>query len=255
MKEINYQFRERFSIVHTPDRWDETRLPKACETVVDGEWVISVPTDADKVIINAARDLEDYFFTSMGISLQLVKGSVTERKKVISYSVDKRLKANSYKFTVTDERIELCGCDSRMAAQAGYFCEDLMNISEAPFIERQSVVRESLFNPRMVHSGYGLDMFPDEHLKNIAHSGISALLVFVKDVDITPHGYQDFNDLCKRAATYGLDVYAYSYLANKLHPSDADAEDFYEKLYGGLFDRCSSVNHASSRARILILWG
>ncbi|MBR7095022.1 MAG: hypothetical protein IKC73_02275, partial [Clostridia bacterium] len=72
----------------------------------------------------------------------------------------------------------------------------------------------------------------------IAHAGISALLVFINDVDITPHGYHDFNDLCHRAAAYGLDVYAYSYLANKMHPDDEGAEEFYENLYGRFFDRC-----------------
>jgi hypothetical protein len=81
-------------------------------------------------------------------------------------------------------------------------------------------------------------MFPTEHLVNLAHVGMSAILIFVNDIDVTPHGYQDFNDICYRANQYGLDVYAYSYLANRKHPEDEDAEEFYENLYGRLFDRC-----------------
>ena len=239
MKEINYEFRQRFSIVHRPDRRDfEKKCPEGF-TEVNGEWCISVPKNADVVLMNAARDLEDYFFTSMKISLRVVYECESENyTKKIVYATDSSIKEHSYRFAVSENEIVLCGTDSRMAAQAGYFLEDLMNLEEGPFVEKQNTVRTSLFNPRMVHSGYGLDMYPTEHLLNIAHSGISALLVFVKDVDKTPHGYDDFNDLCYRAAKYGLDVYAYSYLENKMHPEDEGAYKFYENLYGKFVDRC-----------------
>ena len=241
MSEINYEFRERFSVVHRPDRRDTEKVCPCGYTEVDGDWCITVPDGYDDVTINAARDLEDYFLTSMKVSVRVMKESdshLCEYAKRIVYGTDTSIKEHSYRFAVTENEITLCGCNSRMAAQAGYFLEDLMNLEEGPFVEKQDIVRTSLFNPRMVHSGYGLDMYPTEHLLNIAHSGISALLVFVKDVDITPHGYDDFNDLCYRAAKYGLDVYAYSYLANKLHPDDEGAYEFYEDLYGKFFDRC-----------------
>ena len=225
------------SVVHKPDRYDKTRVPSDNEVVVDSEWYITVPKDADKVLKNAARDLVDYFFTSMDAELKLVR-NIDPRAKKIAYSIDPTLAENSYRFIVCDNEISLIGKDSRMAAQAGYYLEDLMNLAEAPFLSKTDITRTSLFNPRMVHSGYGLDMFPTEHLINIAHAGISSLLVFVKDIDITPHGYEDFNDLCYRAAQYGLDVYAYSYLQNKLAPDEEGAEEFYENLYGRLFDRC-----------------
>ena len=72
MKEINYQFRQRFSVVHRPDRRD---LEKKCPNgfiEVDGDWCITLPKNADAVLMNAARDLEDYFFTSMKISLRVL---------------------------------------------------------------------------------------------------------------------------------------------------------------------------------------
>ena len=239
MKEINYEFRKRFSVVHRTDRRDFEKKCPENYIGVDGDWCITVPCDADEVLINGARDLEDYFFTSMGISLRVVREneSFTYNKK-INYSVDNKLNEYSYRFNVSENEIILCGADSRMTAQAGYFLEDLMNLQEGPFLEKQDLVRTSLFNPRMVHSGYGLDVFPTEHMINIAHSGISSLLVFVKGVDQTPFGYQDFNDLCYRASKIGLDVYAYSYLENKMHPDDEGAYEFYENLYGKLFDRC-----------------
>ena len=238
MAEINYQFRERMAVVHQPDRRDTTRLPTAAEITVTGDYLIAIPREADVVVKNAARDLEDYFFTSMGLSLRVVYEDEAAGAPRIAYGVDAALPENSYRFAVREGNVSLVGCSPRMAAQAGYYLEDLMNLREAPFLEVTDTVRTSLYNPRMVHSGYGLDMYPTEHLLAIAHAGISALLVFINDVDITPHGYHDFNDLCHRAADWGLDVYAYSYLQNKLHPDDEGAEEFYENLYGRFFDRC-----------------
>ena len=236
--ELNYQFRQRYSVVHTPDRRDTSAVAAQNETEIDNSWAITVPNDADTVLMNAARDLVDYFFVSMGISLHLIKESEYTVGARIKYAVDTKLPDRSYHLSVSESEVLLIGQTERLAAQAGYFVEDLMNLREAPFLEHTDTVRTSLFTPRMVHSGYGLDMFPNEHLINIAHSGVDAILTFVKDIDITPHGYQDFNDLCCRAARYGIDVYAYSYLANKLHPEDEGAEEFYEGLYGKLLDRC-----------------
>ncbi len=239
MKEINYEFRKRYSIVHRDDRRDYTKKCPQGYVEVTSDWCITVPDSAGIVLRNATRDLEDYFFVSMGVSLKVIRESEWNgTQKRITYGIDPSIKEHSYRFAVTENEIVLCGTNDKMAAQAGYFLEDVMNLYEGPFAERCDTIRTSLFNPRMVHSGYGLDMYPTEHLLNIAHSGISSILVFIKDVDITPHGYHDFNDLCHRATQYGIDVYAYSYLANKMHPDDEGAEEFYENLYGNFFDRC-----------------
>ena len=124
MKEINYQFRQRFSIVHRSDRRD---LEKTCPdgfTEVSGEWCIILPENADVVLTNAARDLEDYFFTSMKLSLRVVKENESkEYAKKIIYGIDASIKEHSYRFAVSENEIILTGHDSRMAAQAGYFLE------------------------------------------------------------------------------------------------------------------------------------
>ena len=235
MKELNYEFRQELSQVHKPNRRDYEKKLAQGQVAIDESWTITLPKDCDIVLQNAAYDLKDYFSTSMDIKVEL--GHEAE-SKVIAYSIDETLPENSYRFSVKEDKIELCGKDSRFAAQAGYFAEDLMNLEEAPFLEKQETVRTSLFNPRMVHSGVGLDMYPDSHISAIAHAGISSILVFVKGVDQTPYGYQDFNDLCRRAARLGVDVYAYSYIQSLVHPEDEGAEEFYEGTYGALFDSC-----------------
>ncbi|MBO7762811.1 MAG: hypothetical protein J6T24_08435 [Clostridia bacterium] len=238
MKEINYQFRERLSVVHRADRRDPDARLRAGEFEIDSRYLIVLPEGGDVVLKNAARDLEDYFFTSMRLSLRVVREGEEGDAPRIVYGIDTALPENSYRISAKEGQILLFGRNARMAAAAGYYLEDLLNLREAPYLSLTDAVRTSLYSPRMAHSGYGLDMYPTEHIVALAHLGVTALLVFIKDVDITPHGYHDFNDLCRRAAAVGVDVYAYCYFANKLHPEDAGAEEFYEKLYGGFFDRC-----------------
>jgi hypothetical protein len=67
---------------------------------------------------------------------------------------------------------------------------------------------------------------------------MDAIIVFAKDVDTTTMGYLDFNDLIDRAASFGIDVYMYSYLKSLKHPSEKDAGEYYDNTYGKLFKAC-----------------
>ena len=119
-----------------------------------------------------------------------------------------------------------------------HYLEDLMNFREAPYLKCGNGRRDPLFTPRMVHSGWGLDQFPDRHLNAIAHAGFDTILLFVKGVDLTTHGVMDFNDLIRRAANYGLGVYFYSYLDSYKHHSEPDADEFFDRNYGRVFREC-----------------
>ena len=181
MKEINYEFRKRYSIVHRDDRLDFAKKCPDGYVEVSSDWCITLPNDAPVVIRNAARDLEDYFFVSMGVSVKIIRESEwngTQSK--IAYGIDPAIKEHSYRFAVAENEIVLCGTSDRMAAQAGYYIEDLMNLEEAPFLNKGEEERSHMFRTRMTHSGVGLDMFPDEHMISIAHAGMTALLIFVK---------------------------------------------------------------------------
>jgi len=240
MAERNYQFRERMLEVHRPNRrmpWVERR---SNEIEVTSDWTIYLPDSADVVLYNAARDLEDYLLVSMGVCCPVKKGGEIPTNAIV-YSINPSLQDNEYHFAVKEHTVELCGQDSKAAAQAGYYFEDLMNLTEAPFLEKQDIKKKPMFSPRMVHSGFGLDMFPDEHIRNIAHYGINALLIFVCDINKTPHGYCDFNNLIYRASRYGVDVYAYSYMHNEVYPEGEEGEAFYEQLYGSLFHACPNL--------------
>ena len=145
-----------------------------------------------------------------------------------------------YKLSFEDG-IVIDAFDERGIAQAFYYLEDLMSVRCAPFIKKETVENKAMYSPRMIHSGYGIDQFPDCHLRAIAHSGMDAILVFTKAVNTTTCGYLDFNELICRAAKYGIDVYAYSYMKSTLHPADEGAEAYYDSTYGELFKKCPKL--------------
>jgi len=246
--EKNYDFRKRMQEIHKTGLRNDTLVPKENELVLADRLVICLPADADDVILTAAKDFADFLFTSMDLSVMLKKGRPTPTEPAViltlasqsGIDLEEAAGYRGYRIAV-DMQVRICGYDSRGIAQALYALEDIMSIRHAPYIPKGLIKQKPAFSPQMVHSGYGLDEYPNEHLAAIAHEGRDAILVFTKDVDITPYGYLDFNDLIYRAAKYGIDVYAYSYLKSEKHPNDPDAESYYEANYGKLFAKCPGL--------------
>ncbi|MCK5843579.1 MAG: hypothetical protein KAG97_02655 [Victivallales bacterium] len=247
-KEKNYEFRKILDQVHLKNRCDPEAVPLDGEVVIDDSWEICVLFDADDLTFRAAKDFRDYLFTSMGVSVSICKyrRSMDEKTgKRIVLAVDAGIAENledsretrAHTIVVEYGEVRITGATSLGVAAGVYYLEDLMNLREAPYLEISdgSVVRKPLFSPRMVHSGWGMDQFPDSHLDLIAHAGFDAILVFVKGVDQTTHGTMDFNDVIRRAEKFGLDVYFYSYLDSYKHPDEPDAEEFFENNYGSVF--------------------
>jgi len=245
MTERNFQFRRRLNVVHRPDRRDPALRPTEGETAVAEGWRIALDAGPSDYLVGVAQDLQDYLFTSMHVSTLLTEGDeagarsirLTTRAEALDLGEGLTVE-RSYRLIVEPERITLCGFDERGVGQGCYYLEDLMNLREGPFLEQQDVRRAPIFSPRMVHSGWGIDQFPDAHLNAIAHAGMDAILVFVKGPDMTTTGYLDLNNLVDRAAHFGIDVYLYSYLKSRLHPDDPEAEAYYESTYGELMKAC-----------------
>jgi len=250
MPEKNYEFRKRLLEVHKKGMRDNSVWPSVDGLVITESFEIVFERSADEVGRYAAYDLMEYFRDSQDMYLR-VRGcddiaaefNNLSRKIVLADASslpdaapsDEHAAANRI---VVSDGVVVCGRTGRGTAQGVYELESRMNAHCGPVLERGQWDRKPLFSPRMVHSGFGLDMYPDAHLRAIAHAGMDAILVFTKDVDRTPHGYMDFNDLIRRAAGYGLDVYAYSYLISNAHPEDEGAWEHYEGTYGKLFRNC-----------------
>jgi hypothetical protein len=245
MPERNFQFRQRLNEVHRSDRRDPEAQPRPGETAVGEGWRIVYEADASDYLVGVAQDLQDYFLTSMGIPMLLAPGGDTGAQAIVFTTKEQSPELGaeltvprSYRLIVEPEAITICGIDERGVGQGCYYLEDLMNLREGPFVEAQDSTRAPIFSPRMIHSGWGIDQFPDQHLNAIAHAGMDAILVFVKGPDMTTTGYLDLNNVVDRAAHFGVDVYLYSYLKSRKHPDDPDAEEFYESTYGALMRAC-----------------
>lgn len=242
--ERHYEFRDAMLKLHKDNIRNFSLTSKECEFEIKTGMKLVIDKAASEVIVTAAKEFVDFMFTSMDVSLLLIKGAPSDGEIYVGTKEnlpDINLKnANGYKGFIADvdEKITICGFDDRGAAQGLYFLEETMEERHAPFVTKKETARKPLFSPRMLHSGFSLDDFPDAHLAKIARSGRDAIMVFVEDVNVTPAGYLDFNGLIKRAARYGIDVYAYSYFKIAAHPDDKNAKELYDAKYGRLFREC-----------------
>lgn len=232
--EPKYGFRKRMRVVHRENIRDFSLTKKNNEFEFANGVTLVLPKSSGAVLKCAGEDFAGYLFTSMSVSAMV--GYVPAGETSVYLNIDSSIDED-YIIDVS-ENIVIRGKTERALAQALYALEDKMNLRKAPFVEKGIISHTFMFSPRMVHSGYALDDYPNEHLSSIAHAGMDAILIFVKDVNMTPSGFLDFNDLIDRAARYGLDVYAYSYMKSQFHPDDAGAKEFYENLYGRLFECC-----------------
>ncbi|MBQ7119576.1 MAG: hypothetical protein IJO09_05120 [Oscillospiraceae bacterium] len=239
MQENNYEFKKRLLTVHKEGVRDFALSPTENDYIIHNGFSIVLPKSFGDVISTAASDFLDYLFTSMDISAMLVKevGNLSANAAILTISETLN---EDYVITFGDV-ITVCGKNERAVAQALYCLEDKMNFRRAPFIEKNEIRHTFMFSPRMVHPGYGVDEFPNEHLAAIAHAGMDAVLVFTTGVNETPSGFLDFNELVYRAGKYGIDVYAYSYMPCSAHPDDADAREKYDSLYGEVFKNCPGL--------------
>ncbi len=245
-KENAYDFQKRLLTVHAPNLRDPKRVAKIGEYQLPDRVTISMPQDANAVMQTAVLDFADYLKTSMHVLAEVTCGCENAQVKVALASdagVDLGDCASykGFRIDVTETGICVYGYDDRGIGQGLYYLEDLMGFESAPVVAVGTICKKPMFWPMMIHSGYALDEYPDEYLSRVAHEGRDAILVFTKDVNTTPSGYLDFNDLIRRAGKYGLDVYAYSYMKSLVSPLDPGAEEYYEGTYGKLFRECPGL--------------
>lgn len=243
-KEKNYQFRRLLEQVHIPNRRDYSVICGSNEVQITEGWMILVEEGCSRVILNVAKDLQDYLLDSMNVSVLLKrKADLTwdmehGNKVIILAERSNELNAkNSYYLSCSRERVIIRGADPLGTAHGSYFLEDLMNMKEAPILPVQDVTRHPVMAPRMVHSGWGMDQFPDSQLRLMAHYGFDSVVLTVRGEDETATGYQDINNLIDRAAEYGLGVYLYSNIKAQIHPGEPGAEAVMERIYGTMFAR------------------
>ncbi|MBQ2696171.1 MAG: hypothetical protein IJF61_02590 [Clostridia bacterium] len=243
-----YEFRKKLLTIHEKDVRDVSLQPSTDQFAFSDGVIIEIG-NTDNVVINiAAEDFADFFKTSMGFSASVSKTGKASGANVVTLALAKEAgvdleEAEGYKGFLIDvnDGIKVYGYDDRGVAAALYYMEDLMCFDHAPFLQKGIIKKKPMMAPLMVHSGYGMEEWPDEYLLRIAHEGRDALLVFTCGINQTRVGYLDFNDLIDRAAKFGLDVYAYSFMDSMVEPDADEAEEYFDHLYGDLFRECPGL--------------
>lgn len=231
MAEKRFAFRKELVTPNHPFDY-QMRDVKANEiSFLDGA-IISGNNGA--IVKHAIADFADYLKVCFGI-----KGN-GENPVKINLSIDTKNLEDvcSYKgriIEILDNEINIRSFDERGLAQAIYDLEDMMTENKVPFILKGKTKNKPLFSPRMAHSAYDLDIFPDGYLLNLAKQGVDAILIFVQGVNKVPVGELDINALCDKASSYGIDVYAYCYCSVFYSPYEADAEQVFDKAFGDIF--------------------
>lgn len=77
--------------------------------------------------------------------------------------------------------------------------EDMMNLEGAPVVPLGKTVRRPLYRYRSVHSGSGIDEYPDAELNAVVHAGYDMIVLFVKEFGRTAAGPCNINDVIRRA--------------------------------------------------------
>ena len=236
--EKNYDFCKRLLEVHKKDRRNPDLLPKENEFSFQSPTAILIPKDSDEMMLTAARDFAEYLFTSMGVAAYVDCDRADAPKGSVRLALDESMKDvaryRGYRVAV-EEGVLVRGYDARGVAQGLYYLEDLMNLREAPFLEKGSTARQMIFSSRCVSSGYGVGEFPDEYLAMLAHHGFTALDLWVRGINETKKGFCNFKDIAFRAQKYGFDIYIMSFSAHEVYPEGEEAQKFYDRLYGDLF--------------------
>lgn len=243
-KEQRYEFKKELLQVHKKDRRDFSLKPEKNEFIVPDGLAVVLPDGYDIVVETAAWDFADYMLKSMDQSAMVTKNAPDTPCLKISYN--KNLGEASgymgYRIAVSDSGITLEGYDSEGIAQGLYFLEDLMNLRRAPFLEKKTTAKKALFSPRFAQSPFGMFEYNDECLSHMAHLGYDAIMLWIKGLNINKRGdFIDMRLLCDRAEKYGIKVYIQLYADHSAHPDDPGAEEFYDKLYGTIFEACPKI--------------
>ncbi|MFA7636638.1 MAG: hypothetical protein WCX81_02640 [Monoglobales bacterium] len=239
--EKKFEFRKKLLQVHKENVINPGINPCEDELTITDQTIISLPEGADEVVLTAAVDFIDYLFTSMNLSAAIGKNGLIEIKidnsKVTGYK--------AFEIEVSN-KIKINASDSRGAAQALYYLEDLMSERKAPFIKKETARKISAFAPRIVNTGYARNGFPNEYLARIAHAGIDGIMFGISGMNLSNLNhlgdvYLDFFDIVRRAKKYGIDVYFLSKIPSLYHPDSDEGRAYYKNTYGEIVKSCPDI--------------
>lgn len=233
MAEKNYDFRARHWEYHKPGRRDPARKTGADEIEITADWAIGYDPKSGPITAIAADDFRDYLEKSMDLSLRIVHAN---GPKVLWLEVAPKLK-KGFAIEVKKDHIRLTAAEDKMTFRGTIHLEDIMNLEGAPVVKLGKTVRKPLYKVRRVHSGSGIDFYPDSELLAMLHAGYDGIELFMIDFDRNRLGYCDFNDIIRRAARFGIETFLFNYIRTYVHPDEDGAQEKFDHVYGEVFRR------------------
>ncbi|MBO4345222.1 MAG: hypothetical protein J5833_05675 [Victivallales bacterium] len=233
MPEKNYDFRRRHWQCHRPALRNPSRCAEQDEIMLDGGWRLAFEADAPELVGIAVRDFRDYLETSQSLSLSVCHECGA---RTVSFALDASL-GRAFTIAATENLVIVAAGDAPTLFRAVVYMEDSMSLEGAPLLPKGHVERHPIYRCRMVHSGCGIDDYPDEELLATIHAGYDCIVLFLKDMDVTAAGPCNVNDILERAERLGLKISLYNYMGAFKHPDDSDAAQLYDSVFGELFRR------------------
>ena len=235
----NYDFKKELLEVHKPNVRDFAQKAKRTELDLSKGVFISAEMGNSVVVKTAVQDFCDYLYVSQKVNAAVLCQGNGNIRICFSEGLTVGKGYMGYRISVTKTDILIEGYDERGIAQALYYLEDLMNIRKAPFLAIGVVERKALFSPRISQSPFGMYEWCDEAFQILAHHGMDAIDLWLQDPYTNNNGeYIDVRLIAERAQKYGIDVYAELYAPHNVHPTEENAQAYYDKLYGELFAVC-----------------
>lgn len=192
----------------------------------------------NKVIDNALKSLKKFLRSAFDITAEIDESQFGFNLKT---EIDANKKVKGYEISVLSDGLVIKGDSDRSVAQGVYYLEFLFYEKKAPILALGDIRVEIPYSPRIIHSGYALDEFPDEYLSNIAHYGYDAIAVYSKGVNLSRTGEYDFSALAKRASNYGIDVYLYASFGKFLDPYLENSDFEFDETFGAVFKKSKGV--------------
>ena len=233
MNEKNFDFRKRHWEYHKSGRREPRRKTAKNEIELTADWAIGHAADAGPITSIAADDFRDYLEKSMDLSVRIVH---EDGPRVLWLEVSPKVK-KGFVIEMKKDHVKVTAAEDEMSFRGTIHLEDIMNLEGAPVLPLGKMVRRPMYRKRSVHSGSGIDFFPDAELLAMLHAGYDTLVIFLVDFDQNRLGYCDFNDIIKRAKRFGIRTHLYNYIQTYIHPDDPGATETFDRVYGEIFRR------------------
>ena len=227
----------------------------ANEVEIDSSWMIKKICKDSAVIDFAVNDLRDF----LDISMEVV---IAGNEKEIILDIDEKIGiSESHKIEVSNKSVKITGADDPGIMRGIFFLEKLMLTREAPFLKKETYVRNTALPVRLYRSPvacyykeaqghYDGEHYHGNILSKIVHHGFSGIWVkaWLRDL-IEPVGFEwpdrnqkkkreELRRLIKRASDCGLSVYLHMQ-----EPQGFHKDDLFWKTHKHLKGDCFEPSH------------